>query len=92
MGPEAVKIMEENNKRADAGKSWSEWMKEGSFYIFGVVYMLVRVNINVTMTVQPFYLNKVTKYEQTEENPTPVPLAVVPLISYIMSMIFSIFF
>jgi hypothetical protein len=53
--------------------------------------MLARVTVNVTMTVQPFYLNKVTAYKQTEQNPTPVPLALVPLVSYIMSMFFSIF-
>jgi len=52
--------------------------------------MLVRIAVNVTMTVQPFYLSLVTKFEASEENPTPPPLALVPLLSYIMSMIFSI--
>lgn len=92
MGPEAVRIMEDQKNREVSGKAWSDWMKEGVFYIYGMVYMLARLNVNVTMTVQPFYLNKVAKFEQTEDNPTPVPLAVVPLISYLMSMIFSMFF
>lgn len=53
--------------------------------------MLARVTVNVTMTVQPFYLNEVTEFRVTEENPTPIPLAVVPLITFILSMFFSIF-
>ena len=56
-----------------------------------MVYMLVRITVNVTMTVQPFYLNKVTQYEGTDDDPTPPPLALVPLLSYVMSMFFSIY-
>ena len=29
--------------------TWSGWLKEGSFYIHGLVYMLVRIAVNVTM-------------------------------------------
>ena len=67
------------------------WLKEGQFYIYGMAYMLVRVAVNVTMTVQPFYLIYVTGFEKTEENPTPLSLAIVPLLSFITSMLFSIF-
>lgn len=28
---------------------WKGWLKEGSFYIHGIVYMLVRIAVNVTM-------------------------------------------
>lgn len=38
------------------GKKWYDWLKSETFYIYGFVYMMVRVAINVTMTVQPFYL------------------------------------
>ena len=67
-------------------------MGEGNFYVHGLVYMLVRIAVNVTMTVQPFYLNEVTLFKGSDANPTPPPLAIVPLMSYIMSMIFSIWF
>lgn len=30
---------------------WRGWLKEGSFYVHGVVYMMVRLAVNVTMTV-----------------------------------------
>ena len=66
-------------------------MKEGAFYNYAFVYMLVRITMNVTMTAQPFYLDQVCGWHPTDDNPTPVPLAVVPLCSYIMCMIFSIF-
>ena len=54
------------------GKTLLDWVKDLNFYIHGIVYMLVRIDINVTMTVMPFYLEKVTGYEATEEKPTPV--------------------
>ena len=70
---------------------WYQWLLEGQFYVFGMAYMLVRVAVNVTMTVQPFYLLYVTQFEKTERFPTPIPLAIVPLLSFITSMLFSIF-
>ena len=54
--------------------------------------MMVRIAVNVTISVQPFYLQKVTGFETTPENPTPLAIALVPLSSYIASMIFSLFF
>lgn len=54
--------------------------------------MLVRIAVNVTMSVQPFYLLKVTGFERTDANPTPLPIALTPLVSYITSLIFSLFF
>jgi len=71
---------------------WYDWLKQGQFYIYGMAYMLVRVSVNVTMSVQPFYLIVVTGFEKSEKNPTPLELALIPLCSYIASMIFSLFF
>ncbi|CDW85081.1 UNKNOWN [Stylonychia lemnae] len=73
-------------------KLWYHWLAEGQFYIYGLVYMMTRIAVNVTMSVQPFYLITVTGFVKTEENPTPIALALVPLVSYITSMIFSLFF
>jgi Na+/melibiose symporter-like transporter len=66
-------------------------LKEGTFYIHGLVYMMVRIAVNVTMTVQPFYVVNVTRFEVTESNPSPYQLALVPLLSYITSLVFSLF-
>ena len=30
-------------------KDWKGWLSEGQFYIYGMVYMLVRIAVNVTM-------------------------------------------
>lgn len=79
------------SQSAYQGKDWKGWLKEATFYIHGIIYMMVRVAVNVTMTMMPFYLNIVTKFEMTDDNPTPVALAIVPLISYIMSLLFSLF-
>ena len=73
------------------GKDWKGWLSEGTFYVHGGVYMLVRIAVNVTMTVQPFYVVNVTGYLTTKENPSPYQLALVPLLSYITSLLFSLF-
>ena len=72
-------------------KVWSDWLTEGQFYMYGAVYTLVRIAVNVTMSVQPFYLIKVTGFTRSDDNPTPLPIALTPLVSYTTSLIFSLF-
>ena len=63
MGREAAEKMEKaklSDSMGKKSKDWRAWLSEGNFYIHGMVYMLVRIAVNVTMTVQPFYLNEVT--------------------------------
>ena len=79
------------SSHAPKGKDWKGWLREGTFYIHGLVYMLVRIAVNVTMTVQPFYVVNVTEFEVTDADPSPYQLALVPLLSYITSLIFSLF-
>ena len=86
--------IEENQKRSVLSahvKQWYDWFKEGQFYVYGLVYMLVRIAVNVTMSVQPFYLIRVTGFIETEDNPTPLAIALTPLVSYITSLIFSLY-
>lgn len=52
-----VKAPETAGTIKSSGKDWKEWLSDTNFYIHGLVYMLVRIAVNVTMTVQPFYLN-----------------------------------
>lgn len=73
-------------------KTWKDWLKEGTFYVHGIVYMLVRIAVNVTMSVQPFYLILVTGFVKSEDNPTPLAIALAPLLSYTASLLFSLFF
>ena len=50
------------------------------------------MSINVTMTLTPFYLILVLKYDKRENEPTPPEIASVPLVSYCSSMIFTILY
>jgi len=43
------------------------------------------------MSMFPFYLIYVTKFEKTPENPTPIPIAIVPFLQYLGSAISSLF-
>lgn len=72
-------------------RQWYHWFKEGQFYVYGFVYMLVRIAVNVVMSVLPIYLIVVLNVERTPENPTPIPIALTPLISYIASLLFQLF-
>jgi hypothetical protein len=62
-----------------------------TFYIHGLVYTLVRVAVNVSMSMQPFYLKNVLLFQSEDKNPTPPEIAAVPLASYITSFLFTIF-
>jgi hypothetical protein len=50
--------------------------------------MLVRIAVNVVMSVQSIYIIKVLQVERSESDPTPIPIALTPLISYSMSLFF----
>jgi len=63
-------------------ENWRDWLKIKQFYAYGFVYMLARLSINVTMTLTPFYLIIVLKYNKREHEPTPPEIASVPLVSY----------
>jgi Na+/melibiose symporter-like transporter len=76
---------------ASGGKTVLDWMKDCNFYLHGVVYTMVRVAMVVTVSMQPFYLTTVLGFETTEEKPTPTQLALVPLLSYCSSQIFTLF-
>ena len=69
-------------------RQWYHWFKEGQFYVYGFVYMLVRIAVNVVMSVQPIYLNEVLGIKGTDTDPTPIPIALTPLISYLVSLCF----
>jgi len=60
--------------------------------MYAAVYTFARMAVNATMTLTPFYLIHVLKFEGEEGRPTPPQIATVPLASYTTSMLFSIFF
>jgi hypothetical protein len=81
-----------DDKDKPKGKQWSDWIKEGQFYIFGFVYMFARIALNLTATMMPLYLDQVTGFKQNAEGQIPPQIALVPLCSYVFSLIFSVKF
>jgi len=57
----------------------------------GGIYMLVRLAMNLTMTVIPFYLIHILGFNAPGDDGISVWFAIVPLISFITSTIFSIY-
>ena len=53
--------------------------------------MLVRIAVNVIMSVQSIYIIKVLNVERSDTDPTPIPIALTPLISYIVTLGFQLF-
>lgn len=78
--------------RGNSVDHWAEWLSIKQFYCYGIVYTLARMSINVTMTLTPFYLIHVLRYEKNEMEPTPPQIASVPLVSYLSSMIFTLLY
>jgi hypothetical protein len=64
-------------------------MKKPDFYAYMMVYMFVRLSINVTQSVMPFYMEYMLKYQKTEDGGTPVEISIVLLISTLGSILNS---
>lgn len=93
-GEEAMAIEDQKAGmvKGSTGKSAGDWLTTGTFYVHGMVYMMVRIAVNVTMTMQPYYLQNCLKFKAHGTSPTPIQLAAVPLGAYVASMIFSVYF
>jgi len=53
---EKMRKSKEKATELDTGKKWYSWLSQGTFYVHGIVYMMVRVAVNVSMSLLPFYL------------------------------------
>jgi Na+/melibiose symporter-like transporter len=89
---EAYKGKKMETGEKSGGKKVSDWLCEGQFYLFGLVYMFARIAINCTATIFPFYLQYSMGFSSgSNGRPTSVMLALVPLSAYVSSMLFSLF-
>lgn len=52
--------------------------------------MLARVSLNVIMTIFPFYLEEVTSFRSSSEEPTSKALALVPLVFFASQTFFTV--
>ena len=89
-----MKFAEDTKNKGKSNKNWIGWLKEGTFYIHGFVYIFTRMAVSITMIMWPFYLQLVTGFGKDDCdvcNPTPAEIALVPLISCVMAFLFSFF-
>lgn len=57
------------------------WLKKPTFYKYIVIYMLVRLSINVTTSMLPYYLEYILGFHKTEFGGTPVQISLIYLFS-----------
>ena len=86
-----VQVTDENGVVQQEGRKPSDWLSEAQFYLFGGVYMSARIALNSTATMMPLYLKTVTEFTPRPGMETSGQIAAVPLVSYIFSLLFSLF-
>jgi len=70
--------------------SWTHWFKVPAFYLYGTVYMGVRMLVNVQSSLIIFYLEVILKIKnEDEEGGLPKEFAIIPMIVYLSSTIVS---
>ena len=83
-----------NNESSSSTKkleniNWSYWLKRTDFYSYMVVYMCVRLSINVTSSMIPYFLDKVLGYNKGPHGETSIYISVILIISMSGSVINS---
>ena len=82
---------EEEEKKEEKVIDWRFWLSKPDFYAYMVVYMLVRLSINVTQSMIPYYLTSVLKFKSNIKGSTPVEISIVFLISMTGSVFNSLY-
>jgi Na+/melibiose symporter-like transporter len=80
----------EEEKIDDSKIDWRFWIKKPDFYYFMAVYMLVRMAINVSSSMIPFYCKNVLKWNN-EDGTTPIQISIFLIIIYTGSVFNSLF-
>ena len=79
-------------KRPPIKVNWLYWMKRLDFWVYLVIYMFVRLSINITSTMIPFYMDLVLEYSPYENEGTRFEIAIALVISTCGSVFNSLFF
>ena len=91
-GSPAMQIQQStSNPEEEKKMNWYDWLKIPNFYAYIFVYMFVRLSINITQSVIPFYMENILNYKKTDKGGTPVEISIVLLISTIGSILNSLF-
>ena len=72
--------------------NWLYWMKIPDFYVYLLVYMFVRLAINVSSAMIPFYCEIILAFKKSDPNDhsTPIEIPIVLIIMTFGSMINSV--
>ena len=71
--------------------NWIYWLNQTDFYFNIIVYMFVRLSINITSIVLPFYMEFVLKFQKTSEGGTPYEITICLLVSTLGSIFNSVY-
>jgi len=69
----------------------SYWLKKPLFYQYIIIYMLVRLSINVTCSMLPYYMENILKVKKTPEGGTPIEISILYITSTLGCIINSLF-
>lgn len=84
-------IRDDDNKSIDIKDiTWRYWLKKTDFYYYMAVYMFVRLAINVSNSMIPFYCKNILLWNK-EDGTTPVEISIFLIISNVGSVLNSIF-
>jgi len=72
--------------------NWLYWMRRFDFWVYLVIYTFVRLSINITSTMIPFYMYLVLGYSTKDHKGTRFEIAVALVISTCGSVFNSIYF
>lgn len=74
----------------DSKIDWRYWIKKPDFYYYMAVYMFVRMAINVSSSMIPFYCKNVLGWNN-EDGTTPIQISIFLIIIYTGSVFNSLF-
>jgi len=57
------------------------WLKKPTFYKYIIIYMLVRISINVTSSMLPYYLESILGIKKNLKGGTPIQISLIYLFS-----------
>lgn len=69
---------------------WKFWMKRPDFWFYMLVYMLVRLAINCSSTMIPFFCDHIYNFHNDDET-TPIQISIVLIAINLSSVLYSAF-
>ena len=81
----------ENEKKEEEVINWKFWMKKSEFYVYMAVYMFIRLAVNITNSMIPFYCKNILIWNR-EDGSTPIEISIMLIITNVASVLNSLIF